>query len=342
MQNVLIVGGGVAGCTVARELSEAGIRSVLIESAEKIGGKVRDYGCKADTKCNQCGVCLTGGLWESVENDDRISVRPGSRLLDLFPDSNGFSAYIKTGSSKSNAYETLPVSAVVMASGFSDYAEPVALPQGGSPSPRLLNGASLEALLKNRTEDALFASPPKSVAFVLCFGSRDKNADAPYCSRVCCGYSTRAAKVIRHYYPECEITMFYMDIQTVNASADYRESLKRDGVTFIRCRPSAVAFDGEFPVIQYEEQDGLINKTFDYAVLCGGIHPSEENSALSDITGLCIDENGFLRYNDPPEKTRVYLAGTVSGPKSIRETAADAKNTAARLIENLNKDGERI
>ena len=39
----------------------------------------------------------------------------------------------------------------------------------------------------------------------------------PYCSRVCCAYGLRLARLIRHRWPEAKVTTFYMDLQNVGA-----------------------------------------------------------------------------------------------------------------------------
>jgi heterodisulfide reductase subunit A len=337
MRNVLIIGGGIAGCTASAMLSEAGIRSVVLESSSRLGGKVRDYGCKADSKCNQCGVCLAGDLWDRVGSDANISSYLGSRLLDLQKNSEGFEASFISQS----GVHKVQVTDVIVASGYSDYAEHTRGAIEMPSSPRILGGGDMERLLKNRTPDGIFEGAPRSVGFVTCYGSRDVKEKAQYCSRVCCAYSTRMAKVIKHYYPDTEITMFFMDLQTVNASPRYMDELTEAGIVFERCRPAGISLEEGFPVVAYEDSDGFRKKAFDYVVLCGGIHPTEDAVSIADITGLGVDENGFLRYVVPPEKSRVFLAGCVSGPKNIRESVAEARNVAARIIGLTSEDGMR-
>ena len=46
MKKILIIGGGIAGCSIANELSNTGFSVRIIEKADRIGGKVRSYGCK--------------------------------------------------------------------------------------------------------------------------------------------------------------------------------------------------------------------------------------------------------------------------------------------------------
>jgi len=338
MKNVLIIGGGLAGCTAARQLSESGIPSVLLESSSTLGGKVREYGCKASPECNQCGVCLSGNLWEKVEHDPNISKYLESQILDLYKGKDGFTVLFRSG----KTVHELKVSDVIVASGFTDYAELSRSAAEMSASRRILTGRNIEMLLKNRTSGSLFESEPSSVAFVMCFGSRDVKEKSQYCSRVCCAYSTRSAKVIHHYYPNAEITMFYMDLQTVNSSSQYMDELTESGIKFERCRPARIETGNDHPVITYENSEGLQKKSFDYVILCGGIHPASDAVFLSNITGLRVDENGFLQYVLPPEKTRVFLAGCASGPKNMRETAADALNAAACIANYQTKAGERL
>jgi len=335
MKNVLIIGGGLAGCTAARTLSGFDIPSVILESSPSLGGMVRQFGCKSDSSCSQCGVCAAGNLWDEVERDENITILLDSSLIDLRKEACGFSAYIKSGSD----FIEKSFSDIVLANGFLDYASNAKTALDMDRSESILTGMDLERALYRRTASELFAEPPKKVAYVLCFGSRSVKEKANYCSRVCCGYSTRSAKVIRHYYPECEITFFYMDMQTTNALSAFMQDMNEPGIRFIRCRPARITVNGNDPEIIYEDSGVLARETFDKVILCGGIHPNSDNVTLSDLTGLRVDENGFLEYVKPPEKTHVYLAGCVSGPKSIRETVAEARDVGLRIAQISEQDG---
>lgn len=335
MKNVLIIGGGLAGCTVAKTLSEFGIPSTILEISSSIGGKVRQFGCKSDDVCNQCGVCAAGNLWDNVEHDDNITILTSSEVVDIRSEEDGFCAYIKNGSDFIELY----FSDLVLANGFLDYASKTKIALDIDRSAAVLTGMDMERILNHRTATSLFSEPPKKVAFVLCYGSRSVREKAQYCSRVCCGYSTRSAKVIRHYYPECEITFFYMDIQTTNALSDYIQELKDLGIRFIRCRPARITANGRLPEVTYENSGSLAKETFDHVVLCGGIHPSPDNVMLSNLAGLSIDKHGFLEYVQPPEKTHIYIAGCASGPKMIRETVAGARDVGLQIAQISIRDG---
>jgi len=280
---VLIVGAGLAGCTAARELADGGVLVCLIDIAEKVGGKVRGYGCKASDKCSKCGVCLTAGLWEAVEGHENVQFFPQTRLVDLAGDV----AWVRD----SDGVRTIDgLERVIVATGF-----------------RAVDG-EIERLLRGRDGDGLLEfskKPPRSVAFVQCYRSRSVREDAFHCSRVCCDYATRAAMVIKHFYPLCRVVFFYTDMRAADGFIN--------GVRYVRRR------------VEPEDIRGL----FDYVVLAEGIRADDGAGQLAEICGLEQDESGFLRNVYEP---RVLLAGCVSGPKGIKETYNEAVGLAKEVL----------
>lgn len=335
MKNVLIIGGGLAGCTVAKELSSAGVYSCIVEKNTVIGGKVRGYGCKSDTKCNHCGLCATGSLWQDVEGDPKVKKFYNASVIDISRADGTFNALIRTDTGKIEERFT----DIVVATGFEEASKGVGAGYDTTAFPRVFTGNTLEVLMKERGSDTIFPEAPKSVAFILCYGSRNLKERAAYCSQVCCAYSTRAAKVIKNDYPDAEVVVFYMDLQAVNPG-NYARELTDRGIRLQRCRPAGISFDGGFPVVEYEDAGEKKKKRFDYLFLGTGIHPDIiMNTALADITGLKLNRDGFLTYVKPLAETSIYLAGCAVSPMNIADTMASAKNTAAMLINNAAKEG---
>ncbi|HWQ79971.1 MAG TPA: FAD-dependent monooxygenase [Anaerovoracaceae bacterium] len=335
MKNVLIIGGGLAGCTVAKELSAAGIGSCIVEKSMDIGGKVRGYGCKSDAKCNICGLCAVGTLWQDVEGDPKVKKFCNSSVIDISEADGIFNALIQTNMGKIKGNFT----DVVVATGFEDSSRAAGAGYDTPAFPRVYTGNALEKLMKERGADSIFQETPQSVAFIMCYGSRSLKERASYCSQVCCAYSTRAAKVIKHYYPDTEVVIFYMDLQAVNPG-NYAKELTGRGIKLERCRPVDISFEGDIPVVAYEDADGKRKRSFDYLFLNTGIHPDPaKNTALADITGLKVKSDGFLTYVMPPVKTGVYLAGCAVSPMSIADTMASARNAAVMLINNAAEEG---
>jgi uncharacterized protein with NAD-binding domain and iron-sulfur cluster len=48
---VVIVGGGIAGLSVAKTLVDSGIKCTIVERSNRIGGHVRDWACMATDRC---------------------------------------------------------------------------------------------------------------------------------------------------------------------------------------------------------------------------------------------------------------------------------------------------
>jgi heterodisulfide reductase subunit A len=330
---VLIIGAGFAGAVAARELAASGRRVLLVEEAPEIGGKVRGYGCKSTDKCANCGVCLAKNLFNDIEKNSLVEIQLNTKLADLTGEKGNYTAALRSAGVVSYVSE---ISDVIIATGFkgttkTDFNGFVELESNRS-SGSVITGSDIELLMKGRTETRLFEKPPSSVAFIQCFGSRDIKENAMYCSRVCCAYSTRAAKVIKKYYPECEITFFYMEMQQVK-NGSYFDELKQLGVNFIKCRPVKVKDANPAIVIFDNPQTGKREELkFDIVVLSNGIRPSDDAGKIAELCGLGQTESGFLKYVKGINHTGVYIAGCAKGPAKIEEAYADSIAIARRIL----------
>ena len=330
MGHVLIVGGGLAGCTAALELANRNIRVTLLEKSDSIGGKVRHYGCMATDSCNNCGLCLTGDLWSSVEKHGNITVITHSELRDVIGGNGKFRAV----AGGNDGLQVIPgISSIIISIGFNEFSS---LSHGNleiSNGDGVITGYKLEKLMSKRSKAGILPENPERIAFIQCFGSRDVQEKAQYCSRVCCGYSSRSARVLKQFHPDSEITFFYMDLQKVE-EGEYFNTLKSEGMEFIRCRPVKIKPGIPARVI-YEQpgSDEIIEREFDLVVLSEGIHPARDAGKIAEVCTLGIDKNGFLKYVSNGKATGIYIAGCASGPKKIEEVYSEAL-TVAREIAN--------
>lgn len=83
MSTILVLGSGPAGSTAAHALADLGHRVELIECAERYGGKVIDYCCKATDECSRCGVCIATTQLAGTLRHPRVRVHLGARLESL-------------------------------------------------------------------------------------------------------------------------------------------------------------------------------------------------------------------------------------------------------------------
>ncbi|HOJ12427.1 MAG TPA: FAD-dependent oxidoreductase, partial [Clostridiales bacterium] len=325
MAHVVVIGGGLAGCLVAKKLADRGAEVAILEKSENIGGKVKNYGCKATDKCNNCGLCLVGDLWENIDSNSKIEILTNAKLIDIYGSKGNYSVMVKVGNSTEILNE---IESIVVSIGFNNFSLLSSSCLEFDTSNNIITGSDLEKVISCRGTSELFgelyAKNPESIAFIQCFGSRDIKEKAMYCSRICCAYSTRAAKVIKQYYPETIISFFYMDLQWVE-NKEYFNSMKNENIEFIECRPVKINSGNPAKII-YEDPKTckLIERDYELIVLSEGIHPANDVEHIAEICMLEQDENGFLKYVKSPETTGVYIAGCAGGPKRIEEVYAQS------------------
>ncbi|MCL2821185.1 MAG: FAD-dependent oxidoreductase [Oscillospiraceae bacterium] len=336
MARVLVVGAGVTGYVAAYTLAEHGVEVTIVEKADTFGGKVLSYGCKAEEECQNCGLCLTTRLWSNVYEQKNIHTAFNSTVSDVSKKSGKFSIKLDEGSDALNykKFDFNNFDAIIVCTGFEPLLHSLFAHLHIDCTEGLITGNQIENLMLNRTPDKIFENPPKSIAFIQCVGSRDQNESGNYCSKVCCAYSTRSARVIHSYYPECEIVFFYMELQNVKGG-DYYKELRELGIKFINCRPLKVT-GGSPVIIEYDNQaEGILRKEFDLAVLADGICAGSENSRIAGIFKLDMDKNGFLQAVG--DDSGIYVAGCARAPMKIEEAYADAVTVAGKVLCQINK-----
>jgi len=184
---------------------------------------------------------------------------------------------------------------------------------------------------------------PKEVVFIQCTGSRDPERYMPYCSRVCCMYTAKHARLYKHKVHEGQVYIFYMDIRSTGKGyEEFIQQTMEEGILYLRGRVSRIFREGE--KIMVWGVDTLTGKKVevlaDLVVLATAIVPHQEARTLAQILGIHSDSYGFLteaeRKLKPVETNQegIYLAGCVQGPKDIADTVAHA-NAAASKVQAL-------
>ena len=336
---VVVVGAGVAGMSAARSLAAAGARVTLVEKGERLGGMAADYACKGTDRCNKCNVCLVHELVRDVKSRPDIHVMTGCTVDGAEALSSG-GYRLKVGGRERREVEC---SAVVLATGFEPFDASKRPELGYGAHPAVVTALDLERALRDGGGlDERLGRPIGNVAFVQCVGSRDLQRGRGYCSRVCCMYSLRMARAVKHRNPSVETTVFYMDFQGAGKDpGDLRRRAEtEDGVRFVRARPSEVAPapDGR-AVVWFEDVDGGICRPgeFDLVVLAVGTGPGRDTRTLADMFGLGLDEFGFFAPADLGDEAAtgvpgVFVAGTCRGPRDIAESVADGERAALAVL----------
>ncbi|SDL20080.1 FAD-dependent oxidoreductase [Halarsenatibacter silvermanii] len=340
MSRIGVIGGGIAGCTVASELADAGEDVVLLEKEDELGGNIKNYGCKATDSCTKCNLCLVDSIFNSVRESDRIEVRENTAVLDCL-EKEGFGLVVEDDDGE---YTLDDISEIVLATGHKRWSEL----ETGTPEifedERILWASDFEDMLEGRKDQLCEESlemnlgfSPDSAVFLQCNGSRSIQEKARYCSKVCCGYNYRIAQVLRHNFPEMDLSMFFIDMQEAGFLVNLSfEKLSELDIDYYNCKPLRLESSSDSLQLNYEDQkEGKMEKLdTDLLVLSEGIHRGTEHEHWSKIFNLQQTEDGFLRPIWPGEETGVYLAGTVTGPGDSATTIAKSRETAYRLLDN--------
>ncbi len=333
---MLVVGGGVAGLAAAMELADAGHHVHLVEKEETIGGRAVEYSCKATDRCSKCNLCLALDVIREVRGRSDITLHTSSVVDNLQGSAGKYSVRIRCRES-GRALAT-DVGAVVLATGFRPFPAETMSWYGYGRLDGVMSAYDLEReLISSRRGVRTLLDGAESVAFLQCVGSRDEQTKNTYCSRICCMYALRLARLIKHECPEVEIDIFYMDLQ--GCGKDWKTFLQESreaGIEFRRGKATKVesAGSGRLQVIFEDLESGGrgVHET-DRAVLSVGVTPDSENAVLGRRLGVNRDLYGFFRTEEAGDNVSttvpgVFVAGTCQGPRDIAESMAHGRKAA--------------
>jgi heterodisulfide reductase subunit A len=336
-KNVLVVGGGISGITVASELVQNGIPTTLIERESSLGGLSASFCCKASDACNKCFACVVDKRISEIGLCQDLSILTQTELAGVKKGPGEYSVALKKGKERID----LKVSAVVIAAGIDPYDATQKAEYGYGRFKNVITAKDLDEMLRYRGELSRPSDGklPKNVAFFQCVGSRDESIGNLYCSQVCCAYALRLIKAIRHQYPEVRATFLYMDIQPAGtAFQQFLTSCREDkGIRFIRSLPSKVYHSppSENLRVRFTDPEAgeVVEASFDLIVLSVGMTLRKGAKSLVEFFGLSLTEDGF--FASPPSQTGVFVAGACSGPKDIDRSILHAKSTAFLVQQHL-------
>ncbi|UCE36160.1 MAG: FAD-dependent oxidoreductase [Thermoplasmata archaeon] len=178
---------------------------------------------------------------------------------------------------------------------------------------------------------------PKSMAFIQCVGSRDRNKGVRYCSSACCMYSIKEAIIAKEHSPDLNISIFHMDIRAFGKEFDsYYKSAKDMGIKFVRCRVAEIQGDEyQNPIVHFtDENDEPKKEAFDMVVLSNGFARPKDADKLAGVLDIKLNKYGFCETSafSPLQSTRlgIFAGGVFTEPKDIPDSVAGASGAAAK------------
>ncbi|MFQ6052882.1 MAG: 4Fe-4S binding protein [Candidatus Bathyarchaeia archaeon] len=245
----------------------------------------------------------------------------------------------------------LNVGAIVLATGFELYDIGRLAQYGYGKYPNVVTALEMERILDvNGPTQSRIVVPEtgreaKSVAYVLCAGSRDTEVGKPYCSRVCCLYALKQAQLLRDR--GVEVWVHYIDIRAPGRRyEEFYRTTQEKGAMFVKGKVAEVVPEGERALVRGEDMmiNRMVEIPVDLVVLCPPIVNTDETLKLAEMLRVPVDEDRFVLERHPkldPVATKrdgVFAAGTVVGPKDIQTTTAEAEAAAMKVVNFLSTE----
>jgi heterodisulfide reductase subunit A len=341
---VMIIGGGVTGLSAAISLDALGIDSIIIEKNSSLGGKVKDY--SKIFPDFRSGKTLVRELIDKVEQSSRIRTIVSASVTSAERIDGTYSVQV----SDNNRYN---VKAIILTCGFEVFDARLQDEYGYGVYPNVVSSLDLEALLEAQEKKGGMllrpsdGKPVNRMAIIFCVGSRSKRLGNPYCSRICCSYSTKQAIEIMEKNPDASVTCFYMDIRTYDRGFEEMYQYAQElGVKYIRGRVSECSAlpDGD---IQVRAENTLLGRPvqgiFDLISLSVGMMPCADAEDLAGLLGIERSDDGFFTKKDKyfsqhdTVQEGIFLAGSLTGLKPIKDCLLEGNSVSGRVAAYLNE-----
>jgi heterodisulfide reductase subunit A-like polyferredoxin/coenzyme F420-reducing hydrogenase delta subunit len=333
VDNVLILGGGVAGMAAARTLGDRDVTVHLVEAADRLGGNAASWACMATDMCRHCGACLARDMANDTARHPNITVHLNTTVKAIDKTDSGFAIHLTSG-------ERVAAARIILATGFSPF-DPAILPGlHFGEHDRIITTAQLNQILMDDTlSDFLGNTTAPNIAFLQCVGSRNRQMGRDFCSQVCCKISMRHTAKLLHLLPDAAITLFHMDLQTIGKETRCLAADLSERITMAQGVPAEILEDPDTGRLQLVTEDpdtyARTARSFDLVVLSVGMAPSPELELLATRLGLTPNRWGFFNTSNTALPEGIYAAGCAAGPKDILGSCQEGRITAAKVLAEL-------
>ena len=245
----------------------------------------------------------------------------------------------------------LNVGAIILATGFELFDIGSLANYGYGKYPNVVTSLEMERILDvNGPTGSMVVIPEtgreaKSVAYVLCAGSRDTEVGKAYCSRVCCLYALKQTQLLRDR--GIDVWIHYIDIRASGRRYEEFYATTQDkGAMFVKGKVTEIVPAGEQVLVRGEDMmiNRMMENAVDLVVLCPPIVTSEDTLKLAEMLRVPVDEDQFVLERHPkldPMATKrdgIFAAGAVVGPKDIQSTTAEAEGAAMKAVNFLSSE----
>jgi len=342
-ETVLVVGGGPAGIEAARGIADLGVRAVLVEERERLGGTPIFEHYAALTPYFEDAEAAMDGMIAELGERPLADVRVSSRVTALAGEAGAFTATVEGPGGTSE----VEAAAVILCTGFTHF-DPGRERQiyNYYQYPDVLALQDLEVMLK--AHDVRVPStgePPRRICWIQCVGSRDRNIGNEYCSKVCCGIASKQAIEVRKLAPDCRAYVFYIDMRMYGYWEQqlYWPAQEQHHVQYIKGIVTEVLErGGGGGGLLVRGEDTTMGRPMevpmDMVILSVGMEPSDGTRAMAQLMGVEQNKYGFVEVAHPPldtvstKRPGIFAAGAALGPVDLEDTVSSAGAAATKAV----------
>ena len=341
---IVVIGAGPAGLEAARLAADLGAQVTLIEKHDGLGGMPIQANYAALTHGFRSAEDAMGEMIEAVNSHPNVEVRTSSEVTAMAGAAPEFSLTLSSGGSSGE----VDAGAVIVATGFRHFDPGRETQQYGYYEfPDVITLADAEAMLKADN----FVRPsngelPERVAFIQCVGSRDRQIGNEFCSKVCCGISSKQAIEIRQQVPDARVFIFYIDMRMYGywENEIYWPAQEEHKVNYVKGIVTEILKKGGRLVVRGEDttMGRPMEIAMDIVVLAVGMEPSQGTKEMADVLGLGTNKYGFIEQDHESLDTvatsvpGIFVVGAARGPADLDDSIATAGAAAAKAVGFLN------
>ncbi len=301
-RTIMVVGGGIAGLTAAREAADAGYQVVLVEKEKELGGYMKKLHRSIPTRPPYRELEETGieALVQAVTAHQNITVHSGTTIKETLGAPGLFTVTLD-----GDGAGTLEVGTFVQATGFRP-AEPENFEHlGYGKLANVITNHQLEEMAANggikRPSDG---AAVKNVAFVQCGDSRNPETFS-YASAIMSLNALKQALYVREQGEDAKAYVFFEHLRTPGQLEDFYRRVQEDpGVFLTRGSVDSVAESGGGLTLQVKDTmiGEEISVEVDMLVLNSGMVPvaadGEAIRKLEDSKAIVAKGPEDAKYKD--------------------------------------------
>jgi quinone-modifying oxidoreductase subunit QmoB len=321
-KRILVMGGGIAGLTAAKEAAATGYEVTLVEKSDILGGKAVNWRQSFPTKAPWADMeaPIVNDLIQAVQDADNIEVKTGTEVARIFGAPGDYAVSFKEGGTASEWDAPAKVGvdeqdaidkgemedpnaglqhymddnpdaekfgAVVLATGWTpaDVSEYEHL---GVSSQNVITNAEFELMAgKGKIVRPSDGKPADSVVFVQSPGGAEHDKDFPYCNSVTSLVALKQAKYVREDNPDAKAYILYQHMRTPgNMELFYKSAQADDGIFMTKANVMKVE-EGADGSLTVEAEDTLLNDNLslnaDIVVLAAGMVPTTKDENVINL-----------------------------------------------------------